>query len=82
MQMKREVGQKGQIVLPKDVRDYLNIKPGSRIILEIRGTEVVLKPERTADDFVDYFSKTLKKPRRRISMRTIKKALEEEYDLR
>lgn len=82
MQMKREVGEKGQIVLPKDIREYFNLKPGTRIIFEIRGNEVVLRPERTGEEFVSYFCRTSRKPKKKISAKAIKKAIEEQYDLR
>ena len=42
MRIKREVGEKGQVVLPKDIREHLNIKPGSGIVFEVRGDEVLV----------------------------------------
>ena len=42
MRIKREVGEKGQMVLPKDIREHLNIKPGSGIVFEVRGDEVLV----------------------------------------
>lgn len=85
MEMKRAVGEKGQIVLPKDVRDYLGIKPGSKVIFEVKGKEIVIKPEKSGEEFVKDFLNVpkLKKP---LTTKQIKKILdkqyEEEYDLR
>jgi len=36
------VSSKGQIAIPKPVRDALNLKEGSKLNLEIRGQEIVL----------------------------------------
>ncbi len=79
MQMKRAVGEKGQIVLPKDIRDYLNIKPGTRVIFEVRGKEVVIKLERTGTEFVEYFCKTSSKLKKSVTAKEIKKTIEEQY---
>lgn len=85
MEMKRAVGEKGQVVLPKDVRDYLGIKPGSTVIFEVKGKEIVIKPEKSGEEFVKDFLNVpkLKKP---LTTKQIKKILdeqyEEEYDLR
>ncbi len=82
MQMKREVGEKGQIVLPKDIREYLNIKPGSKVSFEIKGGDVVIKPLKTGKEFVEYFCTTSKKLKKPLTIKEIKKTLEGQYDLR
>ena len=81
MQMKRTIGEKGQVVLPKDIRDYTGIKPGSEVIFEIRGREIIIKPQKSEKDFLEDFLNLpkLKKP---LKIKDIKKTIEEEYDLR
>lgn len=81
MQIKREVGEKGQVVIPKDVRDYLNIKPGSNVVFEVRKGEAIIRPEMTGRAFVEYFCKTSKKLKRPPSIREIKKLLDEQYEI-
>lgn len=38
------VTQKGQVTLPKAVRDRLRVSRGDKVLFEIRGDEVVLRP--------------------------------------
>ncbi|CAN5559076.1 hypothetical protein BH10ACT7_BH10ACT7_13570 [soil metagenome] len=37
------VGTKGQVVIPKHIRDALHIQPGQEILFEQRGDEIVLR---------------------------------------
>ena len=39
------VSSKGQVTLPAVMRAKLGIHPGTRIGFEVRGTELVIKPE-------------------------------------
>ena len=39
------VSSKGQVTLPAAMRALLGITPGSRIQFEVRGKELVIKPE-------------------------------------
>lgn len=81
MQMKREVGEKGQVVIPKDIREHIGIKPGTQVVFDVRDDGVVIKPAKTGKEFVDYFCKTSNKLKKPLSMRKLKKTLEEEYDI-
>ncbi|HLC77042.1 MAG TPA: AbrB/MazE/SpoVT family DNA-binding domain-containing protein [archaeon] len=81
MQMKRTIGEKGQVVLPKDIRDYAGIRPGSEVIFEIRGREIIIKPQKSEKDFLEDFL-NLPKLKRPLKIKDIKKTIEEEYDLR
>ena len=45
------LGRKGQMVLPKEVRDSLGLKEGDRLIVSVEGGQVILSaPERYAAD--------------------------------
>ena len=39
------VSSKGQVTLPAAMRAKLGIHPGTRIGFEVRGTELIIKPE-------------------------------------
>lgn len=44
--MTRRIGAKGQVVIPKDLRDRADLHPGDEVDLEMRGDEVVLRARR------------------------------------
>ena len=48
------VGQKGQVVLPKELRDVIGIGPGDRVVFDIQDGNVVLTPvpARTTSDLL------------------------------
>lgn len=39
------VSSKGQIAIPKAIRDALNLSEGTKLTLEVRGQEIVLSKE-------------------------------------
>ena len=39
------VSSKGQIAIPKNIREALNLSEGTRLALEVRGQEIVLSKE-------------------------------------
>jgi AbrB family looped-hinge helix DNA binding protein len=39
------VSSKGQVAIPKTVRDALNLAAGTRLTLQVRGQEIVLSKE-------------------------------------
>lgn len=44
--MTRKVGPKGQVVIPKELRDELGIEPGDDVVLWREGDHVVVHPTR------------------------------------
>ena len=80
MYMRRNLGEKGQIVIPKDIRDYLGLKPGSEVILEVKDKELIIKPGGDPEKFVEEFVSVPKKLEK-IDIKTLKKVLEEEYEV-
>lgn len=80
MRMRRTVGEKGQVVLPKDIREYLSIKPGSEVVFEVRDKEVVIRPQKSPEEFVEDFCNVPKHLRKPLDAKKIKKILDEQYE--
>jgi len=62
----KNIGPKGQVVIPKRMRDALGIKPGVDVTLEIRGEEIVISKPKIDGSYTEYFTAThspkLRKP--------------------
>lgn len=50
MQAKAKVTIKGQVTIPKKIREKLNIQPSDFVLFVWKGNEVVIKPARTLLD--------------------------------
>ena len=74
--IKRPLGPKGQIVIPKDIRDFLGLKPGSEVTLEVVGNEIIIKPTPTIEDFLTQFCSAPRKVTKNVD---IEKIIDEEY---
>jgi AbrB family looped-hinge helix DNA binding protein len=46
------IDQAGRIVLPKDIRQELAIKPGDTLLVAINGSSVMLTPKKESSGFV------------------------------
>ena len=72
MIVKRIVGPKGQVVIPKDIREHLGVKPGSDVIFEVRENEVVIKPGKAPEDLVgEYVSIVTLKLKNKIQLEEV-----------
>ena len=79
MIIKREIGEKGQVVIPKDIRDFLNLKLRGNIVFEIKDNEVLLKseddPEKIVNDYCNVSGKS-----KNTSIEKIKGVILERYN--
>jgi AbrB family looped-hinge helix DNA binding protein len=73
----RVVGPKGQVVIPKEIRDQTGLVEGAEVIVGLRVSEVVLRRSSPlTESYVDYFTTALgEKTERRVET---KKIIEEE----
>jgi len=72
MQIKRVIGPKGQLVIPKDLRDYLGIKVGDTVTFEVREGLVILKPGKTPEEAVeDYIAVVKNKLKAEVDMERV-----------
>jgi AbrB family looped-hinge helix DNA binding protein len=52
------VSSKGQLVIPTEIRTSLGIVPGTRIVMSVAGTRIILQPvtERLVDEMMGMFA--------------------------
>ena len=80
MKFERELGEKGQVVIPKDIRKLLGLRSGQKVIFETREDEVVLKTEDDPTAFLkEFFS--IPRLKKNLTQKEIEQLLEEQYDL-
>jgi AbrB family looped-hinge helix DNA binding protein len=56
--MSRRIGPKGQVVIPKSIRDALGLRPGVDVIIEVRGDEVVITKPKIEGSYTEYYVST------------------------
>ena len=75
--MKRKLGPKGQVVIPKDIRDKFSLTEGAILDFEVQDDAIVVKPEPSPEEFVERFlSVKGKKLRKRVDWKSV---LDDEY---
>lgn len=55
MKIRRKIGHKGQLVIPKVIREYVGIMPGDEVIMEVREKEVIIRSGVDPKDFIESF---------------------------
>jgi AbrB family looped-hinge helix DNA binding protein len=83
LEIRRKIGQKGQIVIPKIVRELLAVSPGDEIIMEVREKEVLIRPKVDPTKFVEDFCLAGRKLREKIDLeRLLEEEVKERFALR
>lgn len=81
MELVRELKPKGIVVIPKDVRDNIQLEVGDFITFRTEDNKIIIeKKEKDIDAFFKEFFKYRKKGRE-FTLKEIKKYEEESYDL-
>ena len=75
VKLRLKVGPKGQIVLPKIVRDKLGIKPRSYVIVDLKEDELTLRGGLDMEEFLEW----LKKSRKPVAKLVSKHSIEDEF---
>ncbi len=57
----RIVGKKGQVTIPKEIREKFGLKEGEKVVFEIKGDEIVMRPEKSGRDYVEELTSVVKK---------------------
>jgi len=78
MIIRREIGEKGQVVIPKDIREFLDLKTREKVVFEIRGNEIILKKEQNPEEFLKDFL-NVPKLKKKMTIKKLKKVYEEQY---
>jgi len=53
--MKRKLGPRGQVVIPKEIREKLALREGVSLTFEIAADAIVVRRELTPDEFLARF---------------------------
>ena len=75
--MKRKLGSKGQVVVPKEIREKLGLTEGSMLTFEISGGSMLVRPEPSPEEVVERFLSV--KGRKRGKLVDWKSILDDEY---
>lgn len=54
--MTRRVGAKGQVVIPKDVRERAGLHPGDEVDIELRADEIVIVARQRPNELAGRFA--------------------------
>ena len=54
----KNVGPKGQVVIPKRMRNALGLKPGVDVTIELRGDEIVISKPKIEGSYTEYYTST------------------------
>ncbi|MEM0054185.1 MAG: AbrB/MazE/SpoVT family DNA-binding domain-containing protein [Nitrososphaeria archaeon] len=81
IEFERKVGPKGQVVIPKEIRRIVGIRPESKVYISLEGERIIIRTRKEGS--VDEFLKIIPEERRkRITIEDIKKHYEEEMEER
>ncbi|BBB92249.1 MAG TPA: AbrB/MazE/SpoVT family DNA-binding domain-containing protein [Methylomusa anaerophila] len=67
------ISSKGQIVLPKEVRDQFKLSNGSKVKVIVDGDTIVLKPRSIADELQELVLADIVKDGKLVTPETVKK---------
>lgn len=77
---KRSLTEKGQLVIPKDMREYLKWKNKEEVIIEVKNDAVIVKKD-NSNDALERFLTASKKKGNKITLEEIRKIEDESYDI-
>lgn len=61
IQLTAKIGEKGQVVIPKPIREQLNIQPATEVVFDIEEEKIILKKKKNSIEIFDEFINAVKK---------------------
>ena len=80
MIIKRQLGERGQVVIPKDIRQMLGLHSGESVVFEVKNDDVRMKKEEDVKEFLKRFF-SIARSKKSLTLKDLKKIEEESYDL-
>lgn len=80
MIMKRPLGEKGQVVIPRDIRELLGLHSGENVVFEVKSDDVKIKSDKSPEEFLRDFLNVPGKKKKKSSIKEIKSIIMEQYD--
>jgi bifunctional DNA-binding transcriptional regulator/antitoxin component of YhaV-PrlF toxin-antitoxin module len=87
MRFVRQIGEKGQVVIPKDIRGLLGVRPRQKIVFEIaefgkKNQEIKIKAQKSdVDKDIEEFFTIARTKGKDLTSEELKKIEDESYDL-
>jgi len=72
----KKIGPKGQVLIPKPIRDALGLEPGGEVVVDVRDGEVVLSKPKIEGNYTEYYVSTRSPKLKKVA--DIKKVIMEE----
>lgn len=80
LSIKRKIGRKGQVVIPKIFRDSMNIQPGDEVLMEFTEEGILIKPSEKPEVFIEKFCSIIDRKRKLTRELDIENLIEEEFE--
>ena len=61
------ITKSGQVTLPKELRDFLGVKPGEKIIFDTDEKRVIIKRKFTLEEYTEMMDKNMSKKTKRLA---------------
>jgi len=81
MDIIREIKSKGIVVIPKDVRQIVNLKERDKISFSVKGDEIIIRKQQDPKEWIKNFFNFPKKRKKSMGPEEIDKIYGESYDL-
>ena len=81
IEFERKIGPKGQVVIPKEIRRIVGIKPETKVYISLEDEKIVIRPGKKGS-IEDFLKIVPEEKRKRITIEDIKRHYEEELEER